>query len=418
MENNYAEKEAEFVTLFTRNGAPFDYEKQLFNDHYLHVLSTLIGASPPPYEIEIQPTGRCNLHCGHCFGTALTCERLPDKMGQAEMEVISKRIAEFNLSGLAVETVKFCGTTGEPLVNPNTVYGIKLFKDKGKKVILYTNGLWLNKTTDNGTEYMDFVLDADKINLSLDAGSKDTFAALKGVDGFERTIENLQRLARKRNATKSRLRIDVSYVIGQLNYREIFRAAKAVKAAGADNMVFRVDFVNPKSIKTILAEIKKQKEQTLALKSPSFNVSFAYSDEELDPESKKGSSAFYAQGKKCFNHNFWACVGPDCHLYTCGHRTYSGVQSFGNLLEHPLEELWHAKERLEKVKNLPDEKCKFCSPSCHRRDCLMNLLATIEPHEVQALHKKYVEKKGLAAQEASTPEVVPLAVPIPIVATQ
>ena len=236
MEEETEIKEQEFLRLLKRNSAPFDYEKQLFNDHFPRVVSALNGEHPSPYEIEIQPTSKCNLRCIHCFGTALTCERIPDKMGQKEFETIAQRIKDFKLGEHTVETVKFCGTTGEPLVNPATAQNIKLFKDLGKKVIFYTNGLWLNRTTPEGKEYLDYVLDADKINLSLDAGSRETFINIKGVDGFDRIIDNLRRLVRKRDEEGSNLRIDVSYVIGSHNYKEIFLAAETAKDAGADNI--------------------------------------------------------------------------------------------------------------------------------------------------------------------------------------
>ncbi len=392
MEEETEIKEQEFLRLLKRNSAPFDYEKQLFNDHFPRVVSALNGEHPSPYEIEIQPTSKCNLRCIHCFGTALTCERIPDKMGQKEFETIAQRIKDFKLGEHTVETVKFCGTTGEPLVNPATAQNIKLFKDLGKKVILYTNGLWLNRTTPEGKEYLDYVLDADKINLSLDAGSRETFINIKGVDGFDRIIDNLRRLVRKRDEEGSNLRIDVSYVIGSHNYKEIFLAAETAKDAGADNIIFRVDFANPDSVKPFIEEIKEQRLQTMKLKSDYFGISFAYSDEDLSTSGEKTTSPFYSRGKKCYNHHFWACIGSDCNLYVCGHRTYNGVDSFGSVLDNSLEDLWLKKERLEKVEKLPDDKCKFCSPSCHRRDCLMKFLTGLEIGDVKYLHKKFIEK--------------------------
>ncbi len=392
MEKNVEEN---FVKLFKRNEAPFDYEKQLFNDHYTIVKDVLNGNNPAPYEIELQPTSICNLKCKHCFGLALTNERLPNIMDKKAMEKIAQRINEFEINGLTIETVKFCGTTGEPLLNPDTIYGIKIFKDIGKKVILYTNGLWLDKNSKEGKKYLDYVLKADKINLSLDAGTKETFFDLKKVDGFERTINNLKELSKKRDKTKSNLRIDVSYVIGQQNHMEIFEATKKVKETGADNIIFRVDFAYPETIKPIIKEIQEQKQKAKELENEKFRVWFAYSDEDLDSADQKENNAFYSRGKKCYNHNFWACIGPDCNLYVCGHRTYQGVKHFGNILEKPLKELWLNKERLETVSKLPDDDCKFCSPSCHRRDCFMKFLEELDVNTLENLHKKYVEGKNI-----------------------
>ena len=40
--------EENFLTLIKKSAPPFDYEKQVFNDHFKHVVSTLNGESPPP----------------------------------------------------------------------------------------------------------------------------------------------------------------------------------------------------------------------------------------------------------------------------------------------------------------------------------------------------------------------------------
>jgi molybdenum cofactor biosynthesis enzyme MoaA len=385
------QEEENFTTLISRSDKPFDYEKQLFNEHFDHVLSTLNGESPPPYEIEIQPTSVCNLRCKHCFGTALTSNRIEDKMGKEEFKTLAKRISEFDEDKLKIETVKFCGTTGEPLVNPHTVHAIKLFKDNNKKVIIYTNGLWLDKKSKEGKPYYEYILNADKINISLDSGTKETFKKLKCVDGFERIIDSIKKMSKLRNEKNSSLRIDISFVIGLENFNEIYTISKLGKESGADNLIFRFDFTMPEKMKTILKEIETQKKLSEELSNDSFKVFFAYSKEDF--EDKNDSNAFSSKGKKCYNHNFWGCVGSNCELYACGHRTYKEVKSFGNLIGNSLKKLWLSETRLDKVYDLPDNKCQFCSPSCHRRDCLMGFLSEIGQDKAHYLRNKYVERK-------------------------
>jgi MoaA/NifB/PqqE/SkfB family radical SAM enzyme len=388
------ESEQRFLKLLRRNGAPFDYERQLFNDHYQNVLGVRKGDRPIPYELEIQPTSICNLKCEHCFGKALTCSRLEDKMDMPELEKIAQRISEFHEGAYTVETVKFCGTTGEPLVNPITIPGINLFKKIDKKVILYTNGLWLDKKTNQGITYAEAITQADKVNISLDAGTPQTFFEIKKVDGFNRTIKNIENLVASRNTHHSPLRIDVSYVIGPKNYLEVETTVNLIRQLGADHLIFRVDFAHPNLIKSLAPIILAEKARAIKSLSPDFKISFAYSDSEiLDTDKDQEAHALTAQGKKCYNHNFWACIGPDCNLYVCGHRTYEGVEHFGNVLDTPLNELWNSKKRTNIVDNLPDDKCKFCSPSCHRRDCLMKDLSERSIEEIEQLHEKYVVKK-------------------------
>jgi MoaA/NifB/PqqE/SkfB family radical SAM enzyme len=386
------ENEYNFLKLLTRNGAPFDYEKQLFDNHYKRIIEILNDNNPPPYEIEIQPTSACNLKCEHCFGSILTSELLPNKMDKKAMEKIAERINEFEINNHEIETVKFCGTTGDPLVNPATVHSIKLFKNIGKKVIIYTNGLWLDKISENGKKYLDYLLEADKVNISLDAGTKETFLKIKKVDGFEKTIKSIKELVEKRNKTKSNLRIDLSYVIGLQNYSEIVKITKIANKIGVDNIIFRVDFAKPETIQPIIKKIHEQKIIATKIKNKKTKIWFAYSNEDLESIEKKEENAFYSRGKKCFNHHFWACIGSDCNLYVCGHRTYKGVENFGNVLDTPLEKIWLSKKRLEIVNNLPNEQCKFCSPSCHRRDCFMKHISNLGTKNIEKLHDKYYKQ--------------------------
>jgi len=242
---------------------------------------------------------------------------------------------------------------------------------------------------------MNYFLEADKVNLSLDAGTEETFLDLKGVNGFTRTINNLRSLTEKIKRTGSKLRVDVSYVIGVKNYRDILRTTRLVKSSGADNIIFRVDFTNPIAITGLAPEVIEARTMAEKEDTEKFKVLFAYSDDEI----REGKQSEVEKTKKCFNHNFWACIGPNRELYTCGHRTYSEVKSFGSLLDKSLLELWLSPERLKTVGNLPDENCKFCSPSCKRRDCLMNVLMCLPIDQVEELHDKYVLKPKIAREE-------------------
>ena len=158
-----------------------------------------------------------------------------------------------------------------------------------------------------------------------------------------------------------------------------------------DNVVFRFDFTMPEKMKLIIKEIEDQKKLALKLEDEEFKVFFAYSKDDL--ENKDESNAFSSKGKKCYNHNFWGCIGSNCELYACGHRTYHEVKSFGSLLEKSLKEIWFSTSRLEKVEDLPDNKCQFCSPSCHRRDCMMKFLSDLGVDKSRYLHNKYIERK-------------------------
>ncbi|GAI42186.1 unnamed protein product, partial [marine sediment metagenome] len=252
------------------------------------------------------------------------------------------------------EIAKFCGTTGEPFINPVIIEGIELFKKLGKKIIIYTNGLNLEKKVENnGRLFLDYILEANKLNLSLDAGSEETFTKLKGSNGFSRIIKSLDKLVEKREKNDSDLNIVVSYVIGRKNYNEVVNATKIIRDIGADEIIFRVDFTDPKGIREISDIIINNLNEAKEYSNNGFKVNCAYSENEIT----KDDSAFHSYGRKCFTHYFWACIGPDCELYACGHRTHGEVKSYGSLLDNSFRKLWINRERSENIKKLPDEHC-------------------------------------------------------------
>jgi MoaA/NifB/PqqE/SkfB family radical SAM enzyme len=373
-------EEDRFVEFLNRGERPCDYERQLVEKHSDRVSYILEGGFPPPVELEIQPTSLCNLRCKHCFGRFY--DRLPNRMGEEELGEIAEKVSEFRKDGFGIETVKFCGTTGDPLMNPATLYGVRKFKDLGKRVILFTNGLYLDRELEGG-EYYECLLDSDQLRLSLDSGSESVFTNVKGREGFRRTIRGLAKLLIGREERGSDLDVRIGYVIGKENYQDIVRATKLMEGLGADEIRFRVDFTDIEGVRDVSDSILRSLEESKKYETPNFKVNCVYSEKEI----KRNGSAFHSEGRKCFTHHFWSCIGPDCELYACGHRTYSGVKSYGSLLENSFEDLWYSPERIDSVSGLPDKHCSICSPSSIRRNDFMTWLFSLQKEKAGDLFK-------------------------------
>lgn len=373
-------EEDRFVEFLNRGEKPCDYERQLIEKHSDRVSYILEGGFPPPVELEIQPTSLCNLRCKHCFGRFYT--RLPNKMGEEELEEIAGKVNEFTKDGFEIETVKFCGTTGDPLMNPATLTGIRKFKKIGKKVILFTNGLYLDKELE-GRRYYEYLLDADQLRLSLDSGSESVFTNVKGREGFRRTIEGLTKLLVKRKERRSNLDVRIGYVIGKQNYQDIVKATDLMSDLGVDEIRFRVDFTDIEGVRDVSDLILGGLEEAKKYETENLKVNCVYSKKEI----ARNGSAFHSEGRRCFTHHFWACIGPDCNLYTCGHRTYSGVRSYGSLLGHSFKNLWYSPERLKSVSELPDKHCNICSPSSIRRNDFITWLSSLQKEKARGLLK-------------------------------
>ena len=371
------------IEEYTRKSPPCNYEAQLLRDHPKRIKEILAGNLVPPYELEIQTTSRCNLKCSHCLGRDF--QRINHSMNQEDLELMLYRADEFKEGEFQIDTIKFCGSTGEPLLNPVTLDGIEISKDMGKNTVLFTNGTLLGRRIGN-YHYYDIVAKADRINISLDADSEETFVKVKGCKGFDSILYNIGYLLdRKKDSSK----VVVSYVINQQNYPGIIPIAQTLSSTGVDEIRYRVDFTDLEHMVSLSPVISRDLRTAEKLSTDEFKVVSVYSDDEI----KTGSDAFSCDGMKCFNQQFWACIGSNCELYTCGHRTHGGVESLGSLREYSFRELWNGAKRKESLASLPDKYCNICSPSSSARNRLMNELSILSPKEMEALDEYIINGK-------------------------
>jgi MoaA/NifB/PqqE/SkfB family radical SAM enzyme len=136
--------------------------------------------APPPEEIYLEVTNRCNLRCRTCpqyFGMA---ERFHDLSWERFLAVTDQipRIRRAVLHGI-----------GEPLLNPDLGRFIRHLKQWGAYVLFNSNGLLLR-----GRKARDLAESGlDELRVSIDGGTPATYQTVRGVDGFDRILGNLRR---------------------------------------------------------------------------------------------------------------------------------------------------------------------------------------------------------------------------------
>lgn len=136
--------------------------------------------APPPEELYLEVTNRCNLRCRTCpqfFGMA---ERFHDLTWDRFLAITDQfsRIRRVVLHGI-----------GEPLLNPDLGRMIRHLKRRGAYVLFNSNGLLLR-----GRRAHDLAGSGlDELRISIDGGTPETYRAVRGVDGFDRILGNLCR---------------------------------------------------------------------------------------------------------------------------------------------------------------------------------------------------------------------------------
>ncbi|MBL0059630.1 MAG: 4-alpha-glucanotransferase [Elusimicrobia bacterium] len=184
-----------------------------------------------PVTVQLVPSLACNYHCGTCsYGKnkdEIRAKLVPHEdllMSLADMKHYIDDLAQNGVKGIV-----FTGG-GEPLLNPNTIEGLRYAKAKGLDVGLFTNGSYLNekKIRDILSIGLSF------LRVSLNAGTPQIhqlFHGLKGEETFHAVIANLKTLARVKSEMGQQCQtgIDVGVIISPLNVYDLAEVAKRVK---------------------------------------------------------------------------------------------------------------------------------------------------------------------------------------------
>lgn len=138
-----------------------------------------------------------------------------------------------DLADWGVKGICFAGG-GEPTLHPSLEEAIKLCTQKGLDSAIITNGFNLSNSL-----IETIVKNMKWIGISVDAGSKETFKNCKGVDGFEKVIDNIKKLVEAKKKFKSDIGITFKYLIHKLNQYDLIEAYKIAKKIGCDSLHLR-----------------------------------------------------------------------------------------------------------------------------------------------------------------------------------
>jgi len=356
--NNYNQALDKINSIIDKGKPPFDYGNILLKHYHSHLVSYFNGENPIPYEIEIQPSSKCNAMCSHCWGKDFP--RLEDKLETFEnADLIIDRILNFKKPGLNLPKIKFCGSTGDPLMNPIIDYIIEKFYTK-REMRLFTNGIKIGEEKNN-LDYLKSLSKLNSIYLSLDAGTTDTLWKIKkGARsrkiGVEDILEGTKRIKELNN-----VKINISYVITKENYNEIEKATRKSKEHYSDLIRFRIDLDDRELSKTKSKEIIEELNNAKKYEDNNFKVIPIHSDEEIQDHNPDHFSS-KGLGLKCYTNRFWTCVGSNGKVYPCGHIVSPETEDYGSLFDETFQEIWNGEKINYAREKTPGKLCVICSP--------------------------------------------------------
>ncbi|MBU0630491.1 MAG: SPASM domain-containing protein [Candidatus Margulisbacteria bacterium] len=402
----------DIVKRFIRSGGntPLNYEKHLVQQQWSRILKVLQGKVVPPYEVEIQPSSACNISCIWCIGESIQNAnqviRLPNALKKTKdmLKVVAGIVdykvrdnytegGEHRMRDYRVETVKFSGFIGDPLVAKEaTLAGMQYLSQNYVRVGLFTNGIMMDETT------WDTIANAGFLHLSLDAGSPETFAYLKckrdlalGEKYFGLIMRNLEGLAaRKARSAGAAADLNVGYILNPYNYRELPGIAHRLKETGVNYLRLKIDIADQLTLS--LPQIREAKELIGEVKATLVGPDFKLVEThqlEGPPDERRCFS-------RCYTHFLWGTVGSDGNVYPCDHNTYPGAPHYGNAINTPFREVWEGPMHALISRGLPNICPPTCSPFATRVNPFLEALKRQQrKHGLDGLEKIRQEIEGM-----------------------
>lgn len=170
--------------------------------YYLdRVEAAVEGEVVMPVTCEIDLSNRCQLDCSFCMYKDFRKKN----SGLLPWTLYVKLIRD--LASAGVRSATFTGG-GEPLTHPNFSVFVDIAKFSGLEVGLITNGVAAELILEEASKFK-------FVRVSLDAGTPETYAKIKGRSYFYRVLQNVRKLV------YSGVTVGISFVVCEENKHEI-----------------------------------------------------------------------------------------------------------------------------------------------------------------------------------------------------
>ena len=338
--------------------------------HHQMIKQLSAGKIPICPQVQIDPTNRCNHNCPLCW-YHIKHDGLNDRFNRND-QLDKKWLLTLldNLKDLGVKAVEYTGG-GEPLLHPDIGEILRYTLKKGFELALVTNGTLYKE------EYLDSLLQAKWVRVSMDAATPKTYAKTQGVaeNEYYKAIKCIKAISERKSETI----LGISYVINPMNYKEIYQGAKLAKDLGVQNIRFSAAYTQKreKLFDGIREEIVESCKKAKELEDDEFKV-FDLSEDHLINLAEDKQDIHY-----CGYTHFCGVIGADRGLYSCCTLKYASRGYLGQINEDAdFGAVWWGKKRIEFLRNL--DPSVYCKAPCWmtRKNRLIQYLVENEPAHI------------------------------------
>jgi len=185
-----------------------------------------------PVEMNLEPSGNCNLHCRGCprgRGRIKRSGDLPYETFERVISQIGETLCNVFISGF-----------GEPLSNDDTPRMVATASQYGISTVMNTNGTLLSK-------HVEALLDArlTLINVALDGATKDSYHSYHPAAPFEAVVRGVEQLRQRKDRRGLRYPIiEGQFLIGEDSLSEINRLKAWAEGIGIEQVKFKRPYLS------------------------------------------------------------------------------------------------------------------------------------------------------------------------------
>lgn len=333
--------------------------KYAYNYAHLHILfgaknplliKLLYWLSPYPPYLEIEVTTKCNLRCLMCEHTYWS-----EPGRDMNLEEFKEIVDQF--PGL-----KWIGLTGigESFLNKDFLKMLRYVKSKNIYVELYDPFFFINKET--ARELIEMGI--DKLFISLDAATKETYEKIRVGSDFNLVTKNLKDFFELKKEMKAHFpEIAFHFIVNKLNINEIPQYLDLVRSVtrGKSEEVQITRMLHEfKETKDLFTEIPAGLIEKANKKAREMDIELSWSADvpKFKPSVRKCTEwimpFIFVTGE----------VVPCCASNEAGQRDFQKATSLGNIFETPFKEIWQGQKYKNLRKMLYNNKvpspCKNC----------------------------------------------------------
>jgi len=311
--------------------------------------------APYPSYIEIEVTTKCNLKCIMCEHTYWN-----EPNRDMSFEEFRGIVGQF-------PKLKWIGLTGigESFINKDFIKMLKYVKSKDVLVELYDTFYYINQKT--AKEIIE--IGVDKIFISLDAATKETYKKIRIGSDFERVTNNVRSLLKFKKEKRAYYpEIAFHYIMNKINLHEILQYIELVNSLAQGEKV-TIQFTRMlhefKETKDLFVEIPEKVIQAADEKAEGMGITLVWN--ENVPHIKPSVT-------KCIEWTmpFIFVTGhviPCCSGNEAGQRDFQKETALGNIFEEDFKKIWNSEKYITFRKMLREgeipPQCKNC--------CLYNI---------------------------------------------